>query len=388
MDFEFNSEQIQLADAVRRWVEKDYGFETRKHIVTSAEGTSADAWAKLVELGLTALPVPEAQGGFDGTAVDLLPVMQEIGRGLVAEPYFATVFAAEFVKRANGADHAVLEGVADGSIKMAAALGEKASRHDLFDVATTATRTASGFRLSGSKSVVLFGAQADRLVVSARLREGDDGLALFVVDARAPGIARHDRRTLDGQRVAQIDLRDVDVGRSAWLAEGRDARALIERVADYGIALLCAEAVGAMEALNAATLDYAKTRKQFGQPIARFQVLQHRMVDMFMHLEQARSMACLAAVRASSDDARERGRVVSAAKVRIGQAARFIGQQAVQIHGGMGVTNELPAAHLFKRLTMIEMTLGDTDHHLQRFIALSNDAATAAAIPAPLQRAA
>lgn len=388
MDFEFTSEQVQLADAVRRLVEKDYGFETRQRIVRSPEGTSGEFWARLVELGLTALPMPEERGGFAGTAVDLLPVMQELGRGLVAEPYFATIFAAEFVKRSAQADRSLLERVADGSLKMAAALGEKASRHDPFVVASRALKTADGFELSGEKSVVLFGAQADRLVLSARLAAGDDGIALFVVDPTARGVARNDRRTLDGQRVAAITLDRVVVGRDALVAEGRAARDLIEAVVDYGIALLCGEAIGAMEALNAATLEYAKTRQQFGQPIARFQVLQHRMVDMFMHLEQARSMAYLAAVRAASGDARERGRIASAAKVRIGQAARFIGQQAVQIHGGMGVTNELPAAHLFKRLTMIEMTLGDTDHHLQRFIALSQDHVDEAMAREPLQRAA
>ena len=395
MNFEFTSEQTQLADTVRRLIEKDYGFEARNRIVMSPEGTSEAIWAKLVELGLTALPVPEAQGGFDGDAVDLLLVMQELGRGLMAEPYFATVFAAEFVKRAgSAAQRAMLEEVAAGSLKMAAALGEREARYDLASVATKAESTADGWLLTGRKSVVLFGAQADRLIVSARVAPGVDGLALFVVDARAHGITRQDLRTFDGQRVAEIAFDRVAVSADGLLAEGAAARDLLNAAVDHGIALLCAEAVGVMEALNAATLEYAKTRKQFGQPIARFQVLQHRMVDMFMHLEQARSMAYLAAVKAGSDDPVERRRVASAAKVRVGQAARYIGQQAVQIHGGMGVTNELPAAHLFKRLTMIELTLGDTDHHLQRFIAASNASPTDVVasvetlLPEPYQQAA
>lgn len=388
MDFEFTSEQTQLADAVRRYIDRDYGFETRKRIVASPQGTSGEVWAKLVDLGLTALPMPEAHGGFGGKAVDLLPVMHELGRGLIAQPYFATLFAAEFIKRAlvdasrdTGGDTrgAILDGVADGSIKMAAALTEARSRYDLFDVATSATGIADGYALSGRKAVVPFGAQADRLIVSARMRDhdagrGDQGLALFVVDARAKGITRRDVRTLDGQRVADIVFDDVAVGGEALLARGAAARELLDAVADYGIALLAGEAIGAMEALNAATLEYAKTRKQFGQAIGRFQVLQHRLVDMFMHFEQARSMAYLAAARVDSGNALERRRAVSAAKVRIGQAARYIGQQAVQIHGGMGVTDELPAAHLFKRLTMIELTLGDSDHHLQRFIATAKAA--------------
>jgi alkylation response protein AidB-like acyl-CoA dehydrogenase len=395
MDFDFTSEQTELADTVRRLIEKDYGFDARKRIVMSEAGTSDAIWAKFTELGLTALPMPEEQGGFAGTAVDLLLVMQELGRGLVAEPYFATLFAAEFIKRAgNAAQLPLLEAVASGSLKMAAALGEPTSRHDVTSVATRAEAAGDGYTITGRKSVVLFGAQADRIVVSARVAAGDDGLALFVVDVTAQGITRQDLRTLDGQRVAEIFLDRVAVDAAALLAQGAAARALLEAVTDYGIALLSAEAVGVMEALNAATLDYAKTRKQFGQPIARFQVLQHRMVEMFMHLEQARSMAYLAAVKADADDPLERRRTASAAKVRIGQAARYIGQQAVQIHGGMGMTNELLAAHLFKRLTMIELTLGDTDHHLQRFIAASAvDAVEARAVEAPpvaapLQRAA
>ncbi|MEO8935296.1 MAG: acyl-CoA dehydrogenase family protein [Burkholderiaceae bacterium] len=391
MNFDFTSEQTQLADTVRRLVDKDYGFDTRKKIVMSEAGTSDAVWTQLVELGLTALPVPEAQGGFDGTAVDLLLVMQELGRGLVAEPYFATVFAAEFIKRGgSAAQRALLGGVADGSLKMAAALGESDSRHDLTHVAMKAEAAGDGYTLTGRKSVVLFGAQADQLIVSARIATGDDGLALFVVDARTAGVTRKDLRTLDGQRVAEIFFDHVALDADALIARGDAARELLDAAIDFGIALLCAEAVGVMEAMNAATLDYAKTRKQFGQPIARFQVLQHRMVDMFMHLEQARSMAYLAAVKADSSDALERRRTASAAKVRVGQAMRYIGQQAVQIHGGMGVTNELPAAHLFKRLTMIELTLGDTDHHLQRFIAASAVEPVSLARPnvTPLQRAA
>ena len=401
MDFDFTPEQVQLADTVRRLVEKDYGFEARQRIVTSPTGTSDTIWASFADLGLTALPIPEANGGFDGTAVDLLLVMQELGRGLIGEPYLATVLGAEFVKRASaaaGADArgALLESVAEGSLKLAPALGERASRYDLLTVTTTATRDGDGWVLDGRKSVVPFGAQADRLIVSARTAPGSDGLALFVVDGTADGVRRTDYRTLDGQRVAEIAFDRVPVAADALLAEGGAAVDAIEAVTDYGIALVAAEAVGVMEALNAATLEYAKTRKQFGQPIARFQVLQHRMVEMFMHLEQARSMAFLAAVKASSTDALERRRTASAAKVRINAAARFIGQQAVQIHGGMGVTNELPAAHLFKRLTMIEMALGDTDHHLQRFIAASSDAMATevtdhrvpAPEPQPLQHAA
>lgn len=371
MDFNFTQEQQQFADALQRWAAKDYSFEQRSKIVYSDAGVSDQAWTALAELGVTALPVPEAQGGFNGSAIDMLVVMQEMGRGLVVEPYWATMFGAEFLKRAGGQE-ALLEKVAAGELKLACALGEKQSRHDLSDIATTAEAKGDGYVLNGAKTVVIHGAQADALIVSVRSGGGQrdtDGISLFVVPADGAGVSRRDYRTIDGQRAADITLDKVQLPASALLGQAGAGWQLLDAAADYGAALLCAEAIGLMEALNAATLEYLKTRQQFGVPIGKFQALQHRMADMFMQMEQARSMATLAAVKVSSDDAEERRRTVSAAKARIGQAAKFIGQQAVQLHGGMGVTNELPAAHYFKRLTMIELTLGDTDHHLARFAA-------------------
>ncbi|MCX7220118.1 MAG: acyl-CoA dehydrogenase [Burkholderiales bacterium] len=371
MDFNLTQEQSQFADALRRWVEKDYNFEQRKHIIASDAGVSPSAWAALAELGALALPVPEAQGGFSGTAIDMLVIMQELGRGLVIEPYFATVMAAEFLKLA-GQHHHLLEQVASGELQMAAALNEKQARHELFNIATSASQNADGFVINGVKTVGLHGAQAGQLIVSARssgAQRDTDGISLFVLDATAAGISRREYRTIDGYRAADITFNQVQVPASALLGTQGAGWPVLEAGCDYGVTLLCAEAIGVMEAIFAATLDYLKTRQQFGVPIGKFQVLQHRMVEMFMELEQARSMATLAAVKLSSEDAEERRRTVSAAKARIGQAARYIGQQAVQLHGGMGVTNELPAAHMFKRLTMIELSLGDTDHHLARFIA-------------------
>lgn len=371
MDFNLTQEQTQFADALRRWVEKDYNFEQRKRIITSAEGVSSDAWAGLTELGALALPVPEEQGGFSGSAVDMLVIMQELGRGIVIEPYFATVMAAEFLKK-SGKHSNVLEQVATGEIKLASALGERQSRHDLFDIVSTANKTAEGYVLNGSKTVVLHGAQADKLIVSARssgAQRDTDGISLFIVDANATGVSRRDYRTIDGYRAADISLNQVQVSDDALLTDAGAAWELLDAVADYGVTLLCAEAIGIMEAITSATLEYLKTRQQFGVPIGKFQVLQHRMAEMFMEMEQSRSMATLAAVKIASDSAEERRRTVSAAKARIGQAAKYIGQQAVQLHGGMGVTDELPVAHMFKRLTIIELTLGDTDHHLARFVA-------------------
>jgi alkylation response protein AidB-like acyl-CoA dehydrogenase len=371
MDFNLKEEQQQFADALKRWIDKDYGFETRMQIVQSEAGVSDAAWRTLVELGMTALPVPEEQGGFSGSAVDLYVVMKELGRGLVVEPYFATVLGAEFLKR--GAGHAsLLEQVAAGELKLACALHERQSRHDLAYIATTATADGQGFIIDGAKSVVVHGAQAHSLIVSARSAgNGRDhaGISLFVVPADAPGVTITGYRSLDGLRAANIVFDQVKVDGAALIGAPGEGYQILDACLDYGAALLCAEALGAMEALFDATLDYLKTRTQFGAPIGKFQALQHRMADMFIHLEQARSMALLAAVKVGSDDAGERRAAVSAAKYRIGEAARFIGQQAVQLHGGMGVTNELPAAHHFKRLATIELSFGDGDHHLRRFMA-------------------
>ena len=371
MDFNFNPEQLQFADALKRWIGRDYGFEARRAIVHSEAGVSNEAWATLTELGMTALPVPEEQGGFSGTAVDMFVVMRELGRGLVVEPYLATVLGAEFL-RLGGLHPQLLERVATGELKLACALGERQSRHDMRDIATRAESIGDGFVLRGEKKVVLHGAQAGMLVVSARStgeQRAEEGISLFVVPADAQGVRITGYRTLDGMRAADVVFDNVRVDATALVGAAGAGWHILDCALDYGAALVCAEALGAMEAIFEATLEYLKTRQQFGAPIGKFQALQHRMADMVIHLEQARSMAMLAAVKLGSQDAAERRRAVSAAKYRINQAARFIGQQAVQLHGGMGVTDELPAAHYFKRLATIELTLGDADHHLARFIA-------------------
>ena len=374
MDFNFNQEQLQFADALKRWIGRDYSFEARRAIIHSDRGSSDAAWATLAELGMTALPVPEEHGGFNGNAVDMFVVMQELGRGLVVEPYFATVLGAEFLRLAGGRGE-LLEQVASGELKLACALGERQSRHDMFDIATRATANGDGWVLNGEKKVVIHGAESRMLVVSARSggeQRGQHGVSLFVLPADTPGITVTGYRTLDGQRAADVRFENVQAPRSSLLGEADQGAAILDAALDYGTGLLCAEALGAMEAIFEATLEYLKTRQQFGAPIGKFQALQHRMADMYIHLEQARSMALMAAVKLASNDAEGAGarrRAVSAAKYRINLAARFVGQQAVQLHGGMGVTDELPAAHYFKRLSTIELTLGDADHHLARFMA-------------------
>ncbi len=372
MDFELNPEQQQLADAIRRWTARDYGFDTRQAIIASDEGVSAKAWQALAELGVPALPVPSAHEGFDGSAIDQMVVMQALGRALVVEPVLATAMATHCLTRAGGHGD-LLSQVAAGALTLACAFGERQARHELFNTATTARRDGSHFQIDGIKTAVLHGAQAVQLIVSARSSGGQrstGGISLFVLPADAPGVNMTDMRSNDGMRIATIEFRQVRVPVTALLGKEGEGWPLLEATADHGIALLCAEALGAMEALCEATLDYLKTRQQFGVPIGKFQALQHRMAEMFMQLEQARSMAMLVSVKDASDDADERRRVASAAKARVGEAMKFIGQQAVQLHGGMGVTNELPAAHLFKRLAGIELMLGDTDHHLMRFASL------------------
>ncbi len=379
MDFDLNSEQQQLADAIARWAEKDYGFEKRKQIISSDAGVSAAAWQALAELGVLALPVPSAHDGFDGTAIDQMVVMQALGRALVVEPVFATALGVQFLKLAGGHGD-LLAQVAAGDMVIACALGERQSRHELAQIETTARKVDDHYVIDGSKSTVLHGAQAGCLIVSARSAGAHNdakGISLFMIPADSGGISMRDARSNDGMRMATIDFKQVKVPAASLLGVEGEGWALLEAATDHGVALLCAEALGVMEALTDATLEYLKTRQQFGVPIGKFQVLQHRMAEMFMQLEQARSMAMLAAVSMASEDASERRRVTSAAKARVGEAMKYIGQQAVQLHGGMGVTNELPAAHYFKRLSTIELTLGDTDHHLARFIAQPAFAAVA-----------
>ncbi len=371
MDFNFTEEQQQLADAVRRWVKKDYTFEHRRDVVGSAGGVCDSDWSMLAELGMLALPLPHDAGGFDGTAVDMMLVAQELGRGLVVEPYLATVLGAEFLKRAPGHVE-TLTRVAEGGMKLACALHERQSRYELFDVASRAEKREAGYCINGAKTIVIQGGAADKVIVSART-SGDQrdtgGISLFVVDANAAGVRCRSYKTIDGQRAADIVFDDVLVPDGALLGIAGEAWPVLDEVIDFGTTVLCAEAIGVMEELNQATLEHLKTRKQFQSLLGQFQALQHRMVDMYIELEQARALATLAAVRMASQDPGERRRAVSAAKARVGQALKFVGQQAVHLHGGIGVTDELPVSHYFKRGTLIELSLGDVAHHLERFAA-------------------
>ncbi|WP_394840635.1 acyl-CoA dehydrogenase [Pendulispora brunnea] len=374
MDFQFTEEQTQLKDLLDRFVAKEYSFDARRKILEGEpQGFSRAVWRKFAELGLLGITLPEEHGGFGGGGLDALIVMEAIGRGLVLEPYLSTVLLCGGLLRDAGNDAQkgeFLPAIIAGERLLAFAHYEPRFRYDLHHIATTAKRQAADYVLSGRKTVVLHGGSADVFIVSART-SGEvldrEGLSLFLVSASAPGVQVRDYRTQDGQRAADVVFENVTVGEAARLGAEGQALAAIERAVDVAIAALCAEAVGAMGALNADTAEYLKTRKQFGVPIGKFQVLQHRMVDMFIHTEQARSMAYLAAVKVHSEDTSERRRALSAAKTLVGQAARFVGQQAVQLHGGMGVTDELAVSHHFKRLTMINLAFGDAEHHLARF---------------------
>ncbi len=373
MDFTLSEERQLLQDTVRRLVAKEYGFEARNAITRSAEGYSAPVWQQFAEIGLLGLGTPEDDGGMGGDGVDTMIVMEAFGRGLVVEPYVPTVVLCGGLIRDAGSIEqraAILPAMIGGETLMALAHYEPASRYELNHVATTAKPETGGWRLSGRKSLVLGGPLANTLIVSARSAgsERDDaGVSMFLVDAKAAGVKLTAYSTHDGQRAADVVLEDVDVAATALLGPRDQALPFISRAIDRACAALCAEAVGAIDAMNEATLEYLKTRKQFGQPIGRFQALQHRMARMTLNAVQARSMMCLAAVYGDAEDAAERQRNVSAAKALIGQAARFVGQQSIQLHGGMGVTDELMVGHYFKRLTVINASFGDADHHLGRF---------------------
>jgi pimeloyl-CoA dehydrogenase small subunit len=375
MDFSLTEEQQLLRDSIARFVQNEYSFEARQAIVASPAGWSAKVWAQFADMGLLGVPFAEADGGFGGSAVDVMVVMQELGRGIVVEPYLSTVVLGGGLIALAGTEsqrQATLPAIVGGEKRLALAYGEPQSRYDLHDVATRAQRSGTTYLISGRKSVVLHGAAADTLIVSARTAGGQRdpiGISLFTVDAKARGVTVHDYRTIDGLRAADISLDEVRVGADSIVGPPDGGHAPLERAIDLGAAALCAEAVGVMERLNALTLEYLKARQQFGQPIGRFQALQHRAVDMLIHAEQAKSIACLAAARADADDAAERRRAVSAAKSLIGRSGRAVAKEATQLHGGMGVALELPAAHFSKRLTMIDFWLGESDWHTERFAA-------------------
>ncbi len=372
MDFELSPEQQLLSDNVARLMEDRYGFEARKTYQASPAGFKDALWREYADMGLLGAPFAEEDGGYGGGAVETMIVMQEFGKALALEPYLETVvLCGALIKHAaDPAKRAELIGqIASGDLRLSFAHAEKQSGFDLFDVGASARKDGAAFVLNGEKGLVENGDSAGRLIVSARVsggRRDRAGVGLFLVDANAPGVTRRGYATQDGRRAAEIGLADVRVEPQDVLGQPGDALPVIERAVGEAIAALSAEAVGAMGEALAMTVEYMKTRKQFGVPIGSFQALQHRASDMVVALEQARSMMCLATMTVGEEDADERAKAMSAAKVQIGRSARFIGQQAVQMHGGIAMTYEYKVGHLFKRLTMIDAAYGDADLHVRK----------------------
>ena len=372
MDFELTDEQRLLRESIDRLLADHYSFAQRRGYLAQPEGWSRALWSRYAEQGLLGLPFAEEYGGFGGGPIEIMLVMEAFGRALALEPYLATVVLGGTALRLAGSEaqqSAILPQVAEGSMTLAFAHGERQARYDLSNVLTTAKSTARGWVLDGAKSVVAHGDGADRLIVSARSsgeREDPDGIGLFLVDAKASGVARRSYPMRDGTRAAAIGLSGVEVARDDVLGEPGKALLAIERVVEAGIAATSAEAVGAMEAMHALTLEYLKTRQQFGKPIGQNQVLQHRSAEMLIALEQGRSMAILAAMTVDEPDPEERAYNIAMAKVGVGQASRFVAQNAVQLHGGIGMTEEYAVGHYFRRCMVIELIFGDPAHHLSR----------------------
>jgi pimeloyl-CoA dehydrogenase small subunit len=372
MNFDLTEEQQLLKDSVTRLLADRYGFENRKAFQASADGWSRELWRQYAEIGLLGVAFTEADGGFGGGPVETMLIEEAFGGSLALEPYLATiVLAGGLIRRGGDAEQraALIPAIASGELLLAFAHSERQSGHDLFDVGARAERDGESYLLNGEKGLVLHGDCADKLIVSARktgARRDKAGIGLFLVDAKAEGVTRRGYPTQDGMRAAEVTLANVRVAAKDELAGDEDPFPLIERVIDEAIAATSAEAVGAMSEALAMTVDYLKTRKQFGVPIGSFQALQHRASDMVVALEQARSMMMLATMMASEDNGRERAKAISAAKVQIGRSAKFIGQQSIQLHGGIGMTMEYKLGHLFKRLTMIDILFGDADYHLEK----------------------
>jgi pimeloyl-CoA dehydrogenase small subunit len=371
MDFDLSEEQRLLKESLDRLISDRYTFEQRKTYGQNPEGWSRELWSQYAELGLLGLPFPEGYGGSGGGPVETMIAMEAFGKALTLEPYLATVVLGGGLLRHGGTAEQcadLVPKIADGSLTLALAHTERHSRYSLADVETRAVRDGSAWMLDGEKGVVLHGDTADKLIVTARIRgerNDRDGIGLFIVDGKAEGMSRRGYPTQDGLRAAEISLTRVRVGPEGALGEPGSALPLVEWVVDEAIAALCSEAVGAMAVMHEMTIDYLKTRRQFGREIGSFQILQHRAVDMLIALEQARSMAMFGTMMAAEENAAERRDALSAAKVQIGRSSKFIGQQAIQLHGGIGMTVEYKVGHYFKRVTMIDMMFGDADHHLR-----------------------
>jgi alkylation response protein AidB-like acyl-CoA dehydrogenase len=379
MNFDYTDEQNMIRDSIAKWASAEYDFEKRRAALASDDAWKKN-WATFAELGLLAASLPEEFGGLGGGVIDVSVVAEEFGKALVVEPFVPTVaIGAGAIKYAGS--HAQKEerlgAIAEGKCIIAFAQAEPKSRWTLNDVSSSARKVAGGYVLNGHKAVVVGAPQACHLLVTARTggsQRDANGVSLFLVAKNAKGVTTRDYPTMDGSRASEVYLENVSVGAEALVGPADGALPLVEQLVDEANAAYCSEAVGCMRMMCSLTQEYAKTRKQFGRAIAEFQVLQHRMVDMFMAAEESYSMALRATIKLGESEV-ERAKAVSAAKVAVGKHGRFVGQAAVQIHGGMGVTDEMRVGHYFKRVTMLDSTFGNVDYHLKRYTALSAAAA-------------
>ena len=376
MDFSYNETQQMLRDTLARYLADNYDFETRRKWIASDAGRDPAIWRSLAdELGILGASFSEEQGGLGGGAVENMIVMEQLGEAIAIEPYLQTVvIGGGALKAAGGAQaDALIPQIIGGEVIIAFAYAEPQGRYELNNLRTNARRDGDGWVLNGHKAVVYAAPWATHLLVTARTggsQRERDGVSLFLVEANRPGIVRRDYPTVDGFRASEIYFENASIPADALLGEEGGALPLIESLVDEATAAVCAEGVGVMRRLHAGTMDYARQRKQFGRPISDFQVLQHRMVDMFMEVEQSASMTLMATLKLDQSEA-ERMAAVSQAKAKVGKGLKFVGQSAVQIHGGIGITDELAIGHYFKRATMIENQFGSVDHHLSRFERLS-----------------
>ena len=372
MDFNFNEEQTLIQSQVAQFIQRDYEWEKRQVLVASDLGFSSENWKTFAELGWLGISLSEKSGGFGGSALESMIIMEEFGKGLVVEPFLETVILCSGLIDSCGNEEQkadLLGPVISGEMHLALGFTEPQSRFNLADVTTEAKKKNDDYVVSGFKSVVMNGPNADKLIISARTsgkQDDKEGISLFIIDSNLEGVSLRNYPTVDGRRASEVTLENVIIPSNSLLSEEGKGFQQLEDAIESATLAICAEAVGAMEVLYKTTVEYTKTREQFGQAIGKFQVLQHRMVDMFMEYEQSKSLLYMATIK-NVEGSKDAKKAISGLKYQVGKAAKFIGQQSVQLHGGMGVTEELNVGHFFKRLTTIITIFGNTDYHLKRY---------------------
>ena len=375
MDFTFNEEQTLIQDQVDQFVQKEYDWETRQSLSNSDLGFGESNWQKFAELGWLGISVSEDSGGFGGSAIESMLIMEAFGKGLVVEPFLETMIMAGSLIDDYGSDEqksSILEPAISGEMHLALAYAEPQSRFNLSDVVTEAKAEGENYILNGYKSVVMNGPSANKIIISARTSSSqldENGITLFIVDSDSKGLSKTNYKTVDGRRASDLTIENVSVSKDNIIGNLDSGFEILDSAIDKAILAISAEAVGAMEVLYKTTVEYTKTREQFGTPIGKFQVLQHRMVDMFMEYEQCKSLLYMATMK-HEEGAPDAKKAISGLKYQVGKAGKFIGQQAVQLHGGMGVTDELNVGHYFKRLTTVGTIFGNTDYHLKKYTSL------------------